>query len=103
MRPQFQSTHVGSPTSSAALPQAQEHAQGNHSSPLVQSESGSMGGDRDKRIELWEESKRTRQTKLQRLAKTTFKENSWDWPIKIPTTPGGDIDDGFRLFVHHAF
>ena len=85
----FQPNHFGSPGSCAALKPGNPGLDGNHASVMVQSESGSLVGDRDNRIELWEESKRTRQRKLQRLAKTTFKENSRDWPIKVPTTAGG--------------
>lgn len=57
----------------------------------------------DQRIELWEESKRTRQRKMQRLAKTAFKTKSEDWPMKVPTTLKGEIEEGYRVFVHRIF
>lgn len=52
---------------------------------------------------LFEESTRTRQRKLQRLAKTAFNKKMAHWPMKIPGTDGGGIDLSHRIFVHRIF
>ena len=102
-RSNFQSPHPGSTTSVAPVTPSTDHAIQNNAIGMVQNESGSQGVDRDKRVEIWEESKRTRQRKLQRMAKTVFKKNSADWPTKVPTTATGEIEEGYRVFVHRLF
>lgn len=55
------------------------------------------------RVVIWEESRRTRQQKLQKLAKNAFKTKGGEWPMKIPTTEDRQIGEGYRVFVHKVF
>ena len=50
----------------------------------------------------WEESKRSRQRRLQRLAKSAFKAKSSQWPMKIECDAEGKPNPTYRFFVHRV-
>ena len=54
-------------------------------------------------IAPWEESKRTRQRRLQRLAANAYNLKSSKWPMKIDCTADGAPDPKYRIFVHRVF
>ena len=51
----------------------------------------------------WQESKRTKQRRIQREAKTAFTRQSEQWPQRILCTASGEIPKNFRAFVHAQF
>ena len=48
----------------------------------------------------WQESKKTRQRRLQRQAKKNYRDNTRQWPANIVCTEKGEIDKSTRIFVH---
>ena len=54
-------------------------------------------------IAVWEESKRTRQRKLQRLTKNVFQVKSSDWPMHIDCDEKGEPVSKYRIFIHRVF
>ena len=53
-------------------------------------------------IAVWEESKRTRQRKLQRLTKSAFHLKSSEWPMRIECDAAGEPNNTYKIFVNRV-